>query len=386
MPDLATLLPCRRPELVIRPLGEQGPYVVKEPATGAYYHLGDEEHFLLTQLDGRPDAAAIRAAFTQRFDQPLTAEELQEFLHLAEVRGLLQPASGARQPSVGNEPGAHAPRSPGSDPAPGTLGLRLLFWRQPLFDPDRLFTQLAPRLTCFWTPAFLVLSAACILTATALAWGHRQELGSQLARAWGWETAVLAWLTLLAVTMAHEFAHGLTCKRHGGEVHEVGFLLLFLMPCLYCNVSDAWLFKEKSKRLGVMLAGGYFELFLWALAVFVWRLALPGTLLHRLAFVVVSVCGVQTLFNFNPLLKLDGYYLLSDWLEIPNLRQRASDYVLARVRWLLWGAPRPEQEPRGRILLAYGLVSWLYSLVFLALMLVGLGRFLGGHGGLLATP
>src|SRR5438132_2936994 len=90
MPDLATLLPCRRSELVVRPLGEHGPYVVKEPLSGAYYQLGDEEHFLLTQLDGGRDAETIRAAFAERFGQPLTAEELQEFLEMATAQGFLR--------------------------------------------------------------------------------------------------------------------------------------------------------------------------------------------------------------------------------------------------------------------------------------------------------
>jgi multidrug efflux pump subunit AcrA (membrane-fusion protein) len=200
-----------------------------------------------------------------------------------------------------------------------------------------------------------------------------------------WETAPLAWLVLLLVTTGHEFAHGLTCKRHGGEVHEVGFLLIFFMPCFYCNVSDAWLFKEKSKRLWVTLAGGYFELFLWALAVFIWRVTLPDSLLNYLAFVVLSACGVQTLFNFNPFIKLDGYYLLSDWLEVPNLQRRSANYVKSRLRWLLWGATRPEPDFRGHCLLTYGLVSWLCSLAFLALSLVVLSQFLGARLGLLGV-
>jgi multidrug efflux pump subunit AcrA (membrane-fusion protein) len=133
----------------------------------------------------------------------------------------------------------------------------------------------------------------------------------------------------------------------------------------------------------VTLAGGYFELFLWALAVFAWRLTTPDSLVHHLAFVVLSACGVQTLFNFNPLLKLDGYYLLSDWLEVPNLQQRAGEYVKAWLRRLLWGAARPEPEPRGRCLLLYGLISWLYSLAFLALSLLFLSHFLGARLGLL---
>ena len=133
-------------------------------------------------------------------------------------------------------------------------------------------------------------------------------------------------------------------QYYGGQVREIGFLLMLFMPCFYCNVSDAWLFREKSKRLWVTLAGGYFELFLWSLAVFVWRLSIQDTLVHYLAFVVLGVCGLQSLVNFNPLIKLDGYYLLSDWVEVPNLRQRAVGYVSARLRWLLWGARRPPRR------------------------------------------
>src|SRR5262249_282643 len=152
-----------------------------------------------------------------------------------------------------------------------------------------------------------ILSGGCILLASAVAWGHRQELVSCFAQTWRWETVLLVWLTLVVVTTCHEFAHGLTCKHYGGEVHEGGFLMPFFLPCFYCNVSDAWVFKEKSKRLWVMLAGGWCDLCLWALAVFVWRLTLPNSLLNYLAWVVLSVLGARVFFNFNPLLKLDGY-------------------------------------------------------------------------------
>src|SRR5262245_30606542 len=379
MSGLALPLPRLRPELVVRPLGDHGPYVVKDPRSGAYYHLGDQEHFLLTQLDGRRDAAAVCAAFAERFGQPLTPEDLQEFLDLAKGRGLLQ-GEGQGEKEERNPRARGAQEAPDPDAAP--LGLRLLYWRKNFFDPDRLFTWLAPKTGFFWTPAFLLFSAGCVVSAAALLWANRHGAARSFLSSLRWETVLLAWLALLFVTTCHEFAHGLTCKRHGGEVHEVGFLLIFFMPCFYCNVSDAWLFREKSKRLWVTLAGGYFELFLWALAVFVWRLSTPDSLVNYAAFVVLSACGVQTLVNFNPLLKLDGYYLLSDWAEGHNLQQRAADHVKGRLRWLLWGAARPHTEPRGRVLLAYGLVSWLYSLAFLGLSLVVLSHFLGSRLGL----
>src|SRR5204863_7832804 len=97
---------------------------------------------------------------------------------------------------------------------------------------------------------------------------------------------------------------------------------IYFQPALYCNVSDAWLFPEKSKRLWVAFAGPYFELFLWGLATLTWRITDVETGINYLALIVMITSGIKTLFNFNPLIKLYGYYLLSDWLEIPNLRKK----------------------------------------------------------------
>jgi multidrug resistance efflux pump len=164
-------------------------------------------------------------------------------------------------------------------------------------------------------------------------------------------------------------------------VHEIGALFLYFTPCFYCNVSDAWLFREKWKRVWVMLAGGHCDLLVWALAVAAWRLAEPGTFVSRVSFLVLGLSGLDSLSNFNPLLKLDGYYLLSDWKELPNLRQRALERVGAHARRLLWGAQAPEPDARGRFLTTFGLLTWLFSAIFL-LATVAIGaNWLGGVGG-----
>jgi putative peptide zinc metalloprotease protein len=115
--------------------------------------------------------------------------------------------------------------------------------------------------------------------------------------------------------------------------------------------------------------------------VFVWRLTLADTLPHYLAWLLMGVAGARVFFNFNPLLKLDGYYLLSDAVEMPNLRQRGWDRFMAHLRWLLWGAPRPESEPRGRFLFLFGLAAWVYSVLFLGLMVVGFTQWWGQSWG-----
>ncbi len=369
--------PMHRPGLVIRPLGGDGRYVVKDPHSGAYFELGEEEHFLLQQLDGEQDAGDVCRAFGERFGEPLSADDLDGFVAMAAKQGLLRDGETERRSDGEQNPrnNSVAPPpsiSPSLRPSVSKPRQSLLYWRRNIFDPDRFFTRLAPKIPFFWTPAFLFVSAACIALATLIVWTGRHELAGSLRSSLRWETAVLVWLTLLAVTLLHESAHGLTCKHYGGEVHEIGFLLMYFMPCFYCNVSDAWLFPEKSKRLWVTFAGGYFELFLWALAVFVWRVTVPGSLINGLAFVVLSVCGVQTLFNFNPLLKLDGYYLLSDWLEVPNLRQRSFERFKAHARRLLWGGAGPAPHRRGRVLTLFGLVSWSFSVFFLCGMCLAL--------------
>src|SRR6185295_10688621 len=183
--------------------------------------------------------------------------------------------------------------------------------------------RMVPALSFVFTKSFAWLSIATILLAAGVMIGSWQEIHQNLARLYRPETLFLAWLTLLVIIVGHEFSHGLACKRFGGQVHEIGLLLIYLQPAMYCNVSDAWLFPEKRRRLLVTLAGAWFEVFCWALAMLFWRFTDPATLPNYLALVIATTLGIKTLFNLNPLIKLDGYYLLSDYLEIPNIRRNA---------------------------------------------------------------
>ncbi len=399
MVDRAGIPPCRRAELVFGPVGDNG-QVIKDPVAGTYYNLGRHEAFLLGQLDGEQTAEEICSAFQRQFGEPLSPEDLGEFVRLATEQGFLQKASRGRQPPESAPPsdGGGSPQTPppdgGGSPTPPPPGgsssswwapQNILYWRKNFFDPDRFFAWLEPHIRFLWTSGFLVLSLFGILAAVLVVWANFGELVADFPGVLRWEVLAVIWLTMLVATFCHEFAHGLTCKHYGGEVHEVGFLFLFGIPCFYCNVSDAWLFPEKSRRLLVTLAGGYCDLCLGTLAVFLWRLTEPGTSLQAIALTVLTVCFTRTCFNLNPFLKLDGYYLLSDWAEIPNLRQRSSDLLRSQLRHILWGAPRPTRQPRGRFLLGYGLLSWLVSLLYLGLLFAALDRGLRPALGLVGT-
>ena len=371
-------LPARKLELVIRPFGTGNEFVVKNPARGTYHKMGEQEHFLLLQLDGVRTENDVLQAFNQRFHDPLSSAELRGFVEMASQRELL--ADGRQATASATEADDDEDDDLLPDAGPKNRQ-SWLFFRYSFFDPNRLFTRLEPMLGFLWTRGFFFLSLVGILAATIVGWTNRSELISSFGRNLNWETAVLVWGVTIVVTTLHEFAHGLTCKRYGGDVHEVGLLVMFFTPCFYCNVSDAWLIPEKSKRLWITAAGGYCDLCLWAASMFVWRFTQQDTIVNYVAYIVLSVCGFRGLMNLNPLMRLDGYYLLCDWLEIPNLRRRSRDYWMSFVRWALWGAEYPKKTENAGFLFFYGGFKWLFYVAGLDVMYVGLCRWLGERWG-----
>ncbi|HEV7221080.1 MAG TPA: hemolysin D, partial [Pirellulales bacterium] len=139
-----------------------------------------------------------------------------------------------------------------------------------------------------------------------------------------------------------EFGHGLTCKHFGGECHEMGVLVLVLTPCLYCNVSDSWMLPNKWHRIAIGAGGMYIEIVIASICTFIWWFSAPGMLNH-LCLSTMFVCSVSTLmFNSNPLLRYDGYYILADLVEIPNLRQKASDILNRKLGYWCLGLEQPD--------------------------------------------
>ena len=206
-------------------------------------------------------------------------------------------------------------------------------------DPERILNVLDGYFGWFFTKPVLIFNLLLMASALLLILVQFDVFQSRLP-SFNAFFAAENWLLLgavLAVTkILHEFGHGLSCKHLGGECHEMGVMLLVLTPCLYCNVSDSWMLPNRWHRAAIGAAGMYVELVLASICTFIWWFTEPG-LLNYLCLNVMFVSSVSTLlFNANPLLKYDGYYILSDILEIPNLRQKASS-ILSRTlgKWCL---------------------------------------------------
>ncbi len=339
-------------------------FVCKKNDSRQFYRFGEIEYFIIQQLNGKNTPDVIRVAVENKYGSPLDQQTLQGFIDSLAQRGLLEGVTDE------NTPAQYGQRS---------LKGSLLYLRFSLFDPDRLLNILAGKLHFIFTPWFVGSSAVLIALGLITLLAEYGEIQRDIDHHLALGSLFSIWLVILVTVICHEMAHGLTCKYFGGDVHEIGFLLIFLMPAFFCNVSDAWLFSKKSHRLWVTFAGAYCELFLWALSLLIWRITAPETLLNFLALTMIGASGIRILFNFNPLIKLDGYYLLSDYLDMPNLRTRASGYLGYRIRRLFSRADsRPDETDsrERRIYLLYGICAGLFSIILLGYMASLLGAFL----------
>jgi putative peptide zinc metalloprotease protein len=256
--------------------------------------------------------------------------------------------------------------------------LSLLSWRLPLLDPERLLQRMMPlaRPLAGWPGALLwlaVVGPAAVLL--ALHW--RAFTTGAVDHFMSVQNLAAFWLLFVALKTLHELGHAVLTKAYGGEVHDMGLMILVFNPVPYVDASSAWKFPETWRRVAVGGAGMLVELFLAGLATFVWLGAEPG-LVRTLAFDTIVIAGVSTvLFNANPLLRFDGYYMLSDWLEIPNLRVRSTRYVgYLAERYLLGGRPqRPLTAPgEPGWFVVYAVASFLYRLLVIAAILLFLGH------------
>jgi putative peptide zinc metalloprotease protein len=155
---------------------------------------------------------------------------------------------------------------------------------------------------------------------------------------------VFLWGTLAATKVIHELGHGIACRHYGGECHQIGVILLVFSPTLYCDVSDSWMLPDKWQRIIIGAAGMLIESIVSSLALFGWWFTQPGLLNHLLLNVFFVSAVTTVIFNLNPLMRYDGYYMLSDLLEIPNLSRKAQRLFQETFGWYCLGI-RPHPDP-----------------------------------------
>jgi putative peptide zinc metalloprotease protein len=341
-------------------------WIVKDPVSLRYYRFKEQEHFLLQLMDGTRTLDETQKEFEKRFrPERLPLEDLERFAQQLLTVGLAHNES----PQAGKQLFDRRKKRLRREWAAALTNI--LYIKIPVIDPDRLLTRMLPWLRFIFTTWFFTLSVLFMLAAVMLVATHFETFRSKLPsyqEFFSFKTVAYMWIALGAVKIIHEFGHGLSCKAFGGEVHEMGALLLCLSPCLYCNVSDAWTLPNKWHRIIISFAGIYVELLIAAIATFVWWNTPAQPFINNLSLSLMVVCSVSTVvFNGNPLMRFDGYYVLSDWIEIPNLRDRSNRFLKNWTLEYCLGVevpPEPYMDLGRRVLfVVYAITSYIYRWV-----------------------
>ena len=345
--------------------------VVKDPIAMKYHRMRPDEYFVLERLDGKVSLQELKSAYEERFrPQKVSVVELNQLLFRFHQSGLTisnatsqgdrlcdKRRKEKRQKMWQSLHSVLFIRFPGVDPEP--LLKRIYPWIRPLLHPVSFL--------------FCVLFCVVAMTLFLVHWDRFSAEFPSMRQWLRFESILLLAAVIGGTKILHELGHALVCKHFGGECHQIGPMLLVFTPALYCDTSDSWMLPNRFQRAAVGLAGIGTEIFLAAIATLLWIHTGPGVL-HGLSMNVMLVCSVSTvIFNANPLLRYDGYYVLSDLWDIPNLGQRSQRCLSSTAASGLLGVREETDDPLSRTtrfwMLVYASAAFLYRWILTLMIL-----------------
>ncbi len=334
-------------------------YILRDPINNQFYRVSVEAYRYLCRLSSiRTVDEAWQEMLEQEPESALSQEEVVQLLGQLNLSNLLYFDTPAATASLFERYRQRQEREKSSRLASLLFSIRI-----PLFDPDALLNRAMPLIRWLYSPAGFLLWLLLVLTGAKVAIDHGEKLFEQAPDLLLPGNLLLLYSGFLIAKLTHEFNHAAACKRYGGEVHQMGVMLVLFTPMPYVDASAGWGFRFRWQRVLVGAAGMLSEFALGAIAVLVWAWSAPGTV-HAIAYNAMFVTTVSTiLFNINPLLRFDGYYILADLLNVPNLYQRAREQLRQLVeKWLFGLSPATETHAplEAKLLALYGLLSLLY--------------------------
>jgi putative peptide zinc metalloprotease protein len=373
-----------RPDLKIIRQVQRGEvsFIVKDPVALKYYRFGTLEVSLFNYLDGTRDHAEVAGCLSIDTGMSLDGSMVAGFVEELKKKDLIE-RSGTEKSLLLLERLRKQRKLQAEE---GAEGKDTLYMRFPFFDPDDLYNRIIKYIGFLWSRKFFVFYLVLFSLAATIIISNWATVSTGLTNLYsfqdkGLRDILMFIFVIFTVIVLHENGHGLTCKRYGGEVHEIGFMLIYFMPAFYANVTDTWTFESKAAKLWVTFAGAFVELIICSFASFVWYFSTPGYFTHDLAFTFMITAGLSSiLINMNPLIRLDGYFALVDYLEIPKLGDDSTKYLGLLLRKYILRVPveLPKYDRRLKlILLTYGVLSFCYRIFILTLTLLFFNRQLG---------
>lgn len=368
-----------RSDLIFTPElnGNKPGYVIEDPVNTKFYRIGIAEYKFISLLDGATSVAeAVRSTAVTLSDQAFTQDEAATICKWLVDVGLAHTAESAR-------PGRLVAAAQDADRTNLWQRLNPMYLRLPLVQPDRLLDCLTPWLGWLHGPLGWTLAATAGIVGLChlmVDWDRFLGDADGICAPSRWLWLGTSWLLLKVV---HETSHGIVCRRYGGSVREGGITFVLFAPLAYVDVTSSWRFPSKWQRIHTAAAGMYSELLIASLAVIVWSRTEPG-MLRDASFNVVIMASLTTLvFNANPLMRFDGYYILSDLLAIPNLYPNGQQYLRYLGRRYLLGVPdTPPRWTKGRdgVVKLYGLAAFVWRITVCAALVIAASTMFAGAG------
>ena len=349
-------------------------YILQDDSTGRFHRFSREAYAIVGLMDGKRSMQEIWEAACERLgdDMPTQGEVISLLSYLHQNDAL----QSDKPPDISDLAKRRRKEKAGRWIALARSPAAMSF---PVWDPNAFLDRTLFLVRPFLSRKGAVLGALLFAFALLLLGMHWQELSSDVTdRVLSTENLFLLALIYPVSRLIHEFGHAFAVKRFGGEVHEMGLMLIVFMPLPYVDASWSSAFPEKGRRMFVGAAGIIADILLASVALIVWAFAEPGAV-RAIAYNVIFVAGLSTLLlNGNPLLRFDSYYILSDYLEIPNMADRANKYLgylakryVLRIKDAVSSVQAPGESPW---LCAYALASFAYR-IFIS---VGIFLFVAG--------
>lgn len=355
-------------------------YLIEDEFNSRFFRIGLAEYYLISQLDGSTTLAQAVSQTAQMGDQAISE---QDAINIG--KWLID--SGLATTDASRTSGRLLEAFGKSDHQKKMAKLNPVSPKFSLFNPDRLLSRLCPVIG--WIFSFPMFIVWCAVVGTAIYqvasnWGGIAGSQSLVFARDNWIWLGLSWLLLKLI---HEMAHGLACKRFGGVVRQCGLVLIVMIPLPFVDVTSSWRFPSKWLRIFVASAGMYVEIFLASVAAIVWSYSDVG-LVRQYAFNFMLAGSVTTLlFNANPLMRFDGYYVLSDWLEMPNLGTHGQQWMkwVGKKYYLGLDEKKPGwPEGRGWIVACYAVLALIWRIIICVGLTLAAESLLFGAGIVLA--
>jgi putative peptide zinc metalloprotease protein len=360
------------PELIIREdVTDDEPIVsVYQRSTANLLRLKPTQWQLASLFDGIRSYDEIAAAFEAETSIPLSAEEVRTFAENMDESGFWYKNPQEKNLAMNEKLTAQRSRRLQSGSSFNVAHIAFSAW-----DPDRYLTQLDARIGKYVYNRWMVLFAVLLFVFESIIFIVKWNvIGPDIAVYYDFGKKTFSdlvefWLMLMVIGFIHESSHGLTCKHYGGEVHSMGLMFLYLTPAFYVDVTESWISASRLQRMATIIAGIWIEMMVCGVAVLIWTNTQQGVWLHEFCYKLILLTGVAVVvINLNPLIKLDGYYFFTEWLRVPDLKERSTAFLMGWIQRHIFrlavDVPVVSRQ-RVPLFVLYALASGAYSYLLL---------------------